>query len=159
MVYLYLINYSRVKPDLASYALDGFLSDSSDRNPLIRALAVRTMAYIPVPAVHLALVDPLRHSLQDTDPYVRKTAAICVAKLFAQDRALVEKEGFVGSLRDLLADANSTVVANAVAALMEMCERSDNISLRLNMTIANRLMAALGECSESVSVYAHSPEP
>lgn len=153
MVYLYLINYSRAKPDLVTYALDGFLSDSSDRNPLIRALAIRTMTYIPVPTVQQALVDPLRHALKDSDPYVRKTAAICVAKLFAMDRKLVEKEGFVASLRDLLADANSTVVANAVAALMEMCERSDNIALRLNMTITNRLMAALPECSE----YAAAP--
>ncbi|KAI8456650.1 adaptin N terminal region-domain-containing protein [Phakopsora pachyrhizi] len=153
MVYLYLINYSRSKPDLAAYAMEGFLADSSDRNPLIRALAIRTMSYITVPAAHRALVDPLHHALKDLDPYVRKTAAICVVKLFTHDRKLVEKEGFVKSLRDLLADSNPTVIANAVAALTEISEKNESIQLRLNLTVANKLVAALGECSEWGQTY------
>lgn len=108
------------------------------------------MAYIPVPLVVMALIDPLRHCLRDGDPYVRKTAAICVAKLYVYDPKLVDKEGFITMLRDLLADPNPTVVANAVAALMEISERSDDISLKLNSGVANKLISALGECSESV---------
>lgn len=50
--------------------------------------------------------------------------------------------------RDLLADQNPTVVANAVASLVEISDRSDDISLRLNATVAGKLVAALGECSE-----------
>lgn len=50
--------------------------------------------------------------------------------------------------RDLLADQNPTVVANAVAALIDISERSDDIELRLNSTVAGKLIAALGECSE-----------
>jgi hypothetical protein len=42
------------------------------------------------------------------------------------------------------------VVANAVAALIDISERSDEIELRLNATVAGKLIAALGECSESV---------
>ena len=52
--------------------------------------------------------------------------------------------------RDLLADQNPTVVANAVAALLDISERSDEIELRLNSTVAGKLVAALGECSEYV---------
>jgi AP-2 complex subunit beta-1 len=106
------------------------------------------MSYIAVPEVLNALIYPLRHCLKDSDPYVRKTAAICVAKLYAHDKKLVEKEGFINGLRDLLADSNPTVVANAVAALTEISERSDNIHLRLNSTVASRLVTAMGECSE-----------
>ncbi|EPQ31190.1 uncharacterized protein PFL1_01378 [Pseudozyma flocculosa PF-1] len=153
MVYLYLVNYGRVKPDLVINAVPGFLSDCNDRNPLIRALAIRTMSYIHVPAVTGALIDPLRHSLKDSDPYVRKTAAICVAKLYMHDRKLVDKQGFIGMLRDLLADSNPTVVANAVAALTEISERSDNIQLKLNLTIASKLVSALNECSEWGQTY------
>lgn len=122
--------------------------DCNDRNPLIRALAIRTMSYIHVPAALSALLDPLRHSLKDADPYVRKTAAICVAKLYMHDRKIVDRQGFIGMLRDLLADANATVVANAVAALTEISERSDNIQLKLNLTIASKLVSALPDCSE-----------
>jgi vesicle coat complex subunit len=117
------------------------------------------MSYISVPAVHRALLDPLRHALKDADPYVRKTAAICVAKLFTHDRKLVEKEQFINSLRDLLADSNPTVIANAVAALTEISEKSENIQLRLNLVIANKLLSALNECSELVYTLASSISP
>ena len=103
------------------------MQDANDKNALIRALAIRTMSYIAVPEVLLALVEPLRHCLKDRDPYVRKTAAICVAKLYVHDRRIVEKHDFLTLLRDLLGDTNPTVVANAVAALTEISERSDNI--------------------------------
>ena len=36
------------------------LKDCNDRNPLIRALAIRIMAYIPLPAVTQALSDHFR---------------------------------------------------------------------------------------------------
>jgi AP-2 complex subunit beta-1 len=108
------------------------------------------MSYIPLAPVLSAIRDPLRHSLKDSDPYVRKTAAICVAKLWMHDPRIVDKEGYITALRDLLADTNPTVVANAVAALTEISDRSDEISLKLNIAVASRLLAALGECSECV---------
>lgn len=128
--------------------LTTLIKDANDKNALIRALAIRTMSYIAVPSVLEALLEPLHHCLKDNDPYVRKTAAICVAKLYAHDKRIVESERFIDNLRDLLADSNPTVVANAVAALTEISERSDNIHLRLNYTVANRLVIAMGECSE-----------
>lgn len=105
------------------------------------------------PQVIHALVDPLRHALKDSDPYVRKTAAICVAKIYMLDKRLVERENFVNALRDLLADANPTVVANAVAALVEISERSESIQLRLNAGISSKLVSAMGECSEWGQTY------
>ena len=37
--------------------------------------------------------------LQDEDPYVRKTAAMCVAKLHDINAELVEDRGFLDSLK------------------------------------------------------------
>lgn len=109
------------------------------------------MSYIPLPVVTANLIDPLRHCLKDQDPYVRKTAAICVAKLYTHDPKLVDKHNFLAMLRDLLKDTNPTVVANAVAALTEISDRSDDISLKLSIEVANKLISALGECSEYVT--------
>ncbi|KAF8590560.1 Adaptor protein complex beta subunit [Ramaria rubella] len=153
MVYLFLVSYGRSKPDQIPQAVAYFVEDCNDLNPLIRALAIRTMSYIPLPVIIEALVDPLRHCLKDKDPYVRKTAAICVAKLYVQDPKTIERQGFIAMLRDLLADANPTVVANAVAALTELSERSDTIVLRLNLTVANKLISALEESSEWGQIY------
>ncbi len=61
---------------------------------------------------------------QDDDPYVRKTAAVCVAKLHDINNQLVEDQGFLDLLKDLLSDSTPMVVANAVAALAEIGEVS-----------------------------------
>jgi hypothetical protein len=45
------------------------------------------------------LGDVCRCCLQDDDPYVRKTAAVCVAKLFDINPELVEDRGFLDMLR------------------------------------------------------------
>ncbi|CAM0140163.1 AP-1 complex subunit beta-1 [Umbelopsis sp. WA50703] len=153
MVYLYLINYARSKPDMAMMAITMFIKDVEDPNPLIRALAIRTMGYIQVEKIIDCLIDPLSHCLRDQDPYVRKTAAICVAKLYMYDRGLVESERLIEKLRDLLNDPNPTVVANAVAALTEISERSDDIQLSLNLSVASKLVTALNECSEWGQTY------
>nr|CAG8529672.1 458_t:CDS:2 [Entrophospora candida] len=52
------------------------------------------MDCISVEKVVNALVDPLRHSLQDQDQCVRQTAAT-VSKLHLYDELLVEIEGFM----------------------------------------------------------------
>lgn len=106
------------------------------------------MSYITIPVVTEALAEQLRHCLKDRDAYVRKTAAICVAKLYTADPRRAEKGGFVEMLRDLLVDSNATVVANAVAALSEIGDRYDGVIFKLNYGIANKLLAALGESSE-----------
>lgn len=55
------------------------------------------------------LCQPLRNCLKDEDPYVRKTAAVCVAKLHDINAQLVEDQGFLDQLRDLLSDSNPMV--------------------------------------------------
>ncbi|OAY68473.1 Beta-adaptin-like protein C, partial [Ananas comosus] len=124
LVYLYLINYAKSQPDLAILAVNTFVKDSQDPNPLIRALAVRTMGCIRVDKITEYLCDPLQRCLKDDDPYVRKTAAICVAKLYDINAELVEDRGFLETLKDLISDNNPMVVANAVAALAEIQDNS-----------------------------------
>ncbi|KAJ3537385.1 hypothetical protein NM688_g6700 [Phlebia brevispora] len=153
MVYLFLVCYGRAKAEQIHLVIPSFLQDCSDRNPLVRALAIRTMSYIPIPVVIDSLTEPLRHCLKDKDPYVRKTAAICVAKLYTADPRKAEKSGFVEMLRDLLLDPNATVVSNAVAALSEIGDRQDGVIFKLNLTVANKLLAALGESSEWGQIY------
>jgi hypothetical protein len=64
LVYLYLINYAKTQPDLAIMAVNTFVKDSQDPNPLIRALAVRTMGCIRVDKITEYLCDPLQRCLK-----------------------------------------------------------------------------------------------
>lgn len=129
------------------------LQDMEDPNPLVRALALRTMSYIHVREFVEATVTPLRFLLRDSDPYVRKTAAFCVAKLYDHDRALVEKGDLIDNLNGLLKDDNPTVVASALVALMDIWERNENIKLTIDRANASKIVQILPDCSEYVLSY------
>lgn len=132
-----------------------FFQDCEDSNPLIRALAVRTMGCIRVDKITEYLCEPLRKCLKDEDPYVRKTAAVCVAKLYDISSSMVEDQGFLDQLKDLLSDSNPMVVANAVAALSEINEASASGQplVELNSATINKLLTALNECTEWGQVF------
>ncbi|KAF7048973.1 hypothetical protein CFC21_057602 [Triticum aestivum] len=153
LVYLYLINYAKSQPDLAILAVNTFVKDSQDPNPLIRALAVRTMGCIRVDKITEYLCDPLRRCLKDDDPYVRKTAAICVAKLYDINAELVEDRGFLEALKDLISDNNPMVVANAVAALAEIQDSSARPIFEITSHTLTKLLTALNECTEWGQVF------
>lgn len=149
--------------------------DCDDPNPLIRALAVRTMGCIRVEKITEYLCEPLRKCLKDEDPYVRKTAAVCVAKLYDINPQLVEEQGFLDALKELLSDSNPMVclifsllnsyflrsmklpflqvVANAVAALSEINESSSTPLIEMNTATINKLLSALNECTEWGQVF------
>ncbi|CAI9291166.1 unnamed protein product [Lactuca saligna] len=153
LVYLYLINYAKSQPDLAILAVNTFVKDSQDPNPLIRALAVRTMGCIRVDKITEYLCDPLQRCLKDDDPYVRKTAAICVAKLYDINAELVEDRGFLEALKELISDNNPMVVANAVAALAEIQDNSSKPIFDITTITLTKLLTALNECTEWGQVF------
>jgi vesicle coat complex subunit len=116
------------------------------------------MSYINVDKVIDCLCEPLRTCLKDKDPYVRKTAAVAVGKLYFNDKEAVVREGLLDQLRSLLSDANATVpfafgvliqvVANALAALMEIHQKSDDVPFAIDQNAASNIVTALSECSE-----------
>lgn len=57
------------------------------------------MGCIRVDKITEYLCEPLRKCLKDEDPYVRKTAAVCVAKLHDINANLVEDQGFLDQLK------------------------------------------------------------
>ncbi|KAG0066043.1 beta-adaptin [Linnemannia elongata] len=149
LVYLYLMNYAKSNPDLVILAVNTFVKDTDHVNPLIRALAIRTMGCIRVDKILDHLCEPLRKCLQDDNPYVRKTAALCVAKLWDLDQERAIDNGFVTTLQDLISDSTPMVVANAVIALAEMQESSVNKDVFVvNVAVMNKMLAALNECNE-----------
>ncbi|KAJ3282457.1 hypothetical protein HK104_010878 [Borealophlyctis nickersoniae] len=149
LVYLYLINYARTQPELVILAVNTFVKDTDDPNPLIRALAIRTMGCLRVEKILDYLLEPLKKGLGDEDPYVRKTAALCVAKLFDLSATIAIENGLVSILQDMLSDRNPMVIANAVAALGEISEASVKKDIFVvNTAILTKLLAALNECTE-----------
>ena len=83
---LCLINYAKSQLDRVIMAVNTFVKDP---NPVIRDLAVRTIGCIRVDKITEYPCESLRKCLKDEDPYVRKTAAVYVAKLHDINATLV----------------------------------------------------------------------
>lgn len=142
-------NYAKSHPDLCILAVNTFVQDSEDPNPLIRALAIRTMGCIRVDKMVDYMEEPLRKTLRDESPYVRKTAAICVAKLFDLNPSMCIENGFLESLQELIGDPNPMVVANSVQALSEISETApETRALVVTPATLKKLLLALNECTE-----------
>ncbi|KAF9512450.1 hypothetical protein BS47DRAFT_1345377 [Hydnum rufescens UP504] len=159
LVYLYLMNYAKTQPELVILAVNTFVKDSDDSNPLVRALAIRTMGCLRAEKIIDYLSDPLAKALKDENPYVRKTGALCVAKLYDIKPELAIDNGFVSQLHELVADSNPMVVANAVTALSDIhisaiaqaaegTAPDSRATFIISTTVLNKLLIALNECSE-----------
>ncbi|GAA5899559.1 hypothetical protein JCM6882_001150 [Rhodosporidiobolus microsporus] len=149
LVYLYLMNFAKTQPDLVILAVNTFVKDTEDPNPLIRALSIRTMGMLRADKILDYIADPLRKCLRDENPYVRKTAALGVMKLYDMKPSLCEENGFLDMLRDMVTDSNPMVVANAVVALTEIQESAEDAPIfPLDSSTLSRLLIALGECTE-----------
>ncbi|KAG8215400.1 adaptin N terminal region-domain-containing protein [Butyriboletus roseoflavus] len=158
LVYLYLVNYAKTQPELVILAVNTFVKDSEDPNPLVRALAIRTMGCLRAEKIIDYLCDPLQRALKDENPYVRKTAALCVAKLYDLKPELVIDNGFLEQLHEMVSDSNPMVVANTVAALTDIHtiatsnhpppSSSDPAIFTITSSVLSKLLIALNECSE-----------
>lgn len=92
--------------------------------------------------------------LKDTDPYVQKTAVVCVAKLHYINAQIMDHQGLLDSLQDLRADLNPLVIANTVPVLSEISESYPNSNLlELNPMNINKLLIALNECTEWGQIF------
>ena len=149
LVYLYLINYAKIKPDLIFLAVAAFHSDAKEgATPLIRGLAIRTMGCIQVPEVVTYLCETLTYCFKDKDPYVRKIAALCVPKLYLTSPQLVRENGFLNTLHECLKDENPVVVANAMQALNEITVLSGANQLKLKSKNLKHILDSLAKASE-----------
>jgi len=153
LVYLYIHNYAASQPDVAIMAVNSFIKDASHVNPLLRALAIRTMGYCRVDRITEYLITPLSKALDDSDPYVRKTAALTVVKLYDIQSQCVEDQGFIEKLRSMISDSNPMVVSNAVAALHELSMSAGKDFLKANKNTFFKILNTLNDCTEWGKVF------
>ena len=93
--------------------------------------------------------EPLRKTLRDESPYVRKTAALCVAKLFDLNPQMCLEDGFLEQVQEMIGDPNPMVVANSVTALVEIQESApETKAFVVTSTALKKMLLALNECTE-----------
>lgn len=154
LVYLYIINYSRTKPDDAIMVVNLFRKDVLKGTPLIKALAVRTMGCLRVAKLNEYLCDPLKEALSDKDPYVRKTAVLCVPKVYEITPYLIDKGGFIQIMQKMLEkEANALVMANLVVSLHELSIMKKKKLMKITPDILQKMLISVNECIEWGQVF------
>nr|CAD7200958.1 unnamed protein product [Timema douglasi] len=124
LVYVYLVRYAEEQQDLALLSISTFQRALKDPNQLIRASALRVLSSIRVPMIVPIVLLAIKDSASDMSPYVRKTAAHAIPKLYSLDQE--QKEELVHVIEKLLSDKTTLVVGSAVMAFEEVCpERID----------------------------------
>lgn len=119
LVYLFLTRYAEQEQDLALLSVSSFQRSLKDPNPLIRACALRVLSSIRVPMIAPIMLGCIRESANDMSPYVRKTAAHAIPKLYALDPDM--REVIIQIIERLLQDRTSLVLASAVYAFEKVC--------------------------------------
>uniref|UniRef100_T1J818 AP-3 complex subunit beta n=1 Tax=Strigamia maritima TaxID=126957 RepID=T1J818_STRMM len=124
LVYVYLVRYGEEQQDLALLSISTFQRALKDPNQLIRASALRVLSSIRVPVIVPIMMLAIKDSVNDMSPYVRKTAAHAIPKLYNLDPE--QKDQLIEVIEKLLADKTTLVVGSAVMSFEEVCpERID----------------------------------
>lgn len=126
LVYVYLVRYAEEQQDLALLSISTFQRALKDPNQLIRASALRVLSSIRVSMIVPIVMLAIRDAASDMSPYVRKTVAHAIPKLYSLDEE--QKGDLVEVIEKLLSDRTTLVVGSAVMAFEEVCpERVDLI--------------------------------
>uniref|UniRef100_A0A3Q2XG89 Clathrin/coatomer adaptor adaptin-like N-terminal domain-containing protein n=1 Tax=Hippocampus comes TaxID=109280 RepID=A0A3Q2XG89_HIPCM len=89
LVYVYLVRYAEEQQDLALLSISTFQRALKDPNQLIRASALRVLSSIRVPIIVPIMMLAIKEAAADLSPYVRKTSAHAIQKLYRYLRATV----------------------------------------------------------------------
>lgn|SRR3990167_9997733 len=82
LVYMYLIHYAEFEQDLALLSINTFQKDLDNPNALIRAQALRVLSSVRLPVIIHILIISVKRCVVDNSPYVRKTAAHAIPKIY-----------------------------------------------------------------------------
>lgn len=124
LVYVYLVRYAEEQQDVALLSISTFQKALKDPNQLIRGSALRVLSSIRVPIIAPILMLSIKESVTDMSPYVRKTAANAIPKLYSLDPE--HKDQLVEIIEKLLKDQTTLVAGSVVMAFETVCpERID----------------------------------
>ncbi|XP_032395166.1 AP-3 complex subunit beta-1 isoform X1 [Etheostoma spectabile] len=119
LVYVYLVRYAEEQQDLALLSISTFQRALKDPNQFIRGSALRVLSSIRVPIIVPIMMLAIKEAAADLSPYVRKTSAHAIQKLYSMDPD--QKEQLIEVIEKLLKDKSTLVAGSVVLAFEEVC--------------------------------------
>ena len=94
---------------------------------MVRGLALRSLCSLRIPEIIEYVSEPIRRSLSDISPYVRKTAVMSILKLYRLMPSLVRDSTMIDTLHERLQDVDTLVSTNALLTLDEILLSSGGV--------------------------------
>ncbi|WVQ93440.1 hypothetical protein IAU59_000514 [Kwoniella sp. CBS 9459] len=124
LVYIYLLRFASTNSDLLLLSINTFQKDLSDPSPLIRSMSLRVLTSIRVPVIQGIVMLGLKKLVHDRNPWVRKTVAGGLAKVYEMDSSSLPQ--LLPLLQTLLASPSPLTLGASLTAFLEICpERLD----------------------------------
>lgn len=144
LIYLFIVYYAEDCPDETLLSISAFQKDLVDPSMHVRALAMRMLAALRIPAIQPVVMVAVRKCVEDVAPIVRKTAALALVQMHGVARQDLDQDGVHKLLRTLLSDRNPDVVGAAAMAFSAVCPTK----WELLHPVYRRLCRLLRECEE-----------
>lgn len=129
----YLCFYSHYDSKTAATALPFLIRFKDDADPVLRALAIKTLTSIALPDFLDASFSVIKRFFKDPHAYVRINAAYSLARLFQNATSRVINENLIDDLNDLLYDQDDAVVSAVLSALDSIIEFDKSLDLNFSL--------------------------
>lgn len=149
LVYIYLLRYAASNPDLLLLSINTFQKDLSDPSPLIRSMSLRVLTSIRLPVIQGIVMLGLEKLVNDRNPWVRKSVAGGLAKVYDMDST--SQSILLPILSKLLTSTSPITLGASLSAFEAMCP--DNLPfLHLHFRRICRLLVDADEWGQIVAL-------
>lgn len=105
LVYYVLLRYSEQQPDISLLSINTMQKALTSKNCVSRALAIRCLSEVDIPAILPILSLSLKKTVKDSSPLVRSASAVAISNCFELDKIYAQEEGV--NIGALLKDTSS----------------------------------------------------
>ena len=113
---------------------------------MVRGLALRSLCSLRLPSILEYVMAPLKASLTDSSPYVRKTGVLGILKVYALAPDTIRDSDMVDTMYNMIRDRDPQVVANCLMVLNELMREEGGIAI--NQAIIHHLMNRIRDFNE-----------
>jgi len=121
---MFLIHYAEANQELALLSINTFQKDLASSSQRVRANAMKAMSSIRISVVIPLVTLALKAAVKDNSPYVRKTAACAIPKIYSVDPSPEQKEILVELIGTVLGDNEPGVLGAAIFAFFHVCPKN-----------------------------------
>ena len=117
MIFLYIVNYPHQVEQGSFLAINTFLRDIKDPNPKVRGLALRMFCNIKFKGIYEYFANALYDSLKYVHPFVIKTPATAMLKVFHLNPKLITDKD-IDLLYEMIGDKDPLVAFGCYGCLI-----------------------------------------